>query len=308
MSLLDGAKAKIRGQARSALKAMFSQETRTRLKRAQAQARKKAAPLLLMYYGKYTTSELIAELAKNIPDDFEVLMVHSAFETLLPSFQGSPKELVDGLVSFCGPNRTLVMPSFIMGGRTYNIEEFYKDRPFDVRRTPSEVGMVSELFRRHPGAVRSLHPSCAVCAVGPLAQELTANHEIAKTGIGPESPFGYMNRHKTAIVGIGVEYFRCLTHVHTAAQYMGDEFPVKFNSKVIEIPVVDLNGNTSSCHVGLPDPKRRKLHLDRLRGLMDRNQLREFYFHGAPMFAIPEARVVSDKLIDAARAGTTIYE
>lgn len=307
MSLFAGLKARIRSQSRAYLKTLFSQATRTKLKRFQAQARKTASPLLLMIYGRFTTAELISELAKNVPADFEILMVHSAFEPLLPSYQGAPRDLVRGLVDFCGPERTLVMPSFILGGRDYDIEQFYRSKPFDVRRTPSEVGMIAELFRRYPGAVRSLHPSCAVCAMGPLAKELVANHEIAKTGIGPDSPFGFMNGRKTTIVGIGIEYFRCLTHVHTAAQYMGDEFRIKSGSKAIEIPVIDNNGNTTTCKVGLPD-RNRKLHLDRLRTILDKEELREWYFHGAPMFAIPEARVVTYKLIEAARKGVTIYE
>jgi aminoglycoside 3-N-acetyltransferase len=60
---------------------------------------------------------------------------------------------------------------------------------FDVRRTPSAVGLISEVFRRRAGVIRSLNPLHPVLAYGPLASWLTADHEKSPYSCGQGSPF-----------------------------------------------------------------------------------------------------------------------
>jgi len=296
----------IRGGVRSALRSALSQERRTELKRLQGVARKRLAPVLSLVHGRFNTDELMAELKRLLPPEFEILMVHSSFDTFLPMYKGSAKDLVGALVDLCGPERTLVMPSFVMGGRTYDAAAYFQSKPFDVRVTPSEMGLVAEIFRRTPNVVRSLHPTCAVCALGPLGKELTSGHHLAEKGLGPDSPFGVMTRRRTAILGLGVEYYRCLTQVHTATQEMGDAFPIKFADLSTEVTLVDYDGSRYPYRLGLPD-RSRKLDLRVLWSLLSRDELKEWRFHGVPMFVVPQARVVTERLIEAARRGVTIY-
>jgi aminoglycoside N3'-acetyltransferase len=296
----------IRGGVRSALRRALSQERRTELKRLQGVARKRLAPLLSLVHGTFSTEELMAELKRRLPSEFEILMVHSSFDTFLPMYKGGAKELVGALVELCGPERTLVMPSFVMGGRTYDAAAYFRSKPFDVRVTPSEMGLVAEIFRRTPNVVRSLHPTCAVCALGPLGKELTSGHHLAEKGLGPDSPFGAMTRHRTAILGLGVEYYRCLTHAHTATQKMGDAFPIKFADHSTEVTLVDYDGSRHPYTLGLPD-RSHKLDLRVLWSLLSRDELTEWRFHGVTMFVIPEASVVTERLIEAAGRGVTIY-
>jgi aminoglycoside N3'-acetyltransferase len=285
---------------------LLSQEKRTELKRLQVVARKKFAPLLSAVHGRFGTEELIAELSRRLPANFEILMVHSSLDALVPMYRGNAKELLAGLIEFCGPNRTLVMPSFIMGGRSYDAAQYYATRPFDVRTTPSEVGLLTEIFRRTPNVLRSLHPTCAVCALGPRAKELTTGHHISRTGMSPDSPFGVMTRRPTAILGIGVEYFRCLTQVHAATHKMGDEYPIKFENITTQVTLIDYDGTRYTHTLGLPD-RTKKLDLTVLWSVLSKDELREWRFHGVPMFVIPEAGVLTERLIEAARKGITIF-
>jgi len=296
----------VRGGVRSTLRRFLSQERRTELKRLQGVARKKFAPVLSAVHGSFTTADLMEDLKRRLPADFEILMVHSSFDTFLPMYKGSAKDLVAGLIELCGPDRTLAMPSFVMGGRSYDAAAYFEKRPFDVRTTPSEMGLVAEIFRRTPGVQRSLHPTCSLCALGPISRELTAGHHAAKTGLGPDSPFGRMTRRSTAIVGLGIEYFRCLTHVHTAPQEMGDEFPIKFSTPIADVTVVDYDGSRYICKVGLPD-RTKKLDLRILWSVLSKEELIEWRYHGVPMFVVPQAGVLTQKLIEAARKGITVY-
>jgi aminoglycoside N3'-acetyltransferase len=221
-------------------------------------------------------------------------------------YKGNASELFAALAKVCGPERTLVMPSFVMGGRDHDTRTYYQSRPFDVRRTPSEMGLVAEVFRRTPGVLRSLHPTASVCALGPLAQELTTGHHLARTGMSPDSPFGVMTRRRTAILGLGVEYYRCLTHAHTAGHLLGDEFPIKFTNVLTTVTLVDYDGKRSEYKLGLPD-RSKKLDLRILWSVLSKDELVEWRFHGVPMFMIPEARIVTERLVEAARRGITIY-
>lgn len=296
----------IRGGVRATLRRHLSQERRNELKRLQGVARKKFAPVLSAVHGSFTTEDLIAELKRRLPADFEILMVHSSFDTFLPMYKGTAKDLVNGLIEFCGPDRTLAMPSFVMGGRSYDAAAYFASRPFDVRTTPSEMGLVAEIFRRTPKVLRGLHPTCGLCALGPLAKELTTGHHASRSGLSPDSPFGAMNRRSTAILGLGIEYFRCLTHVHTAPAAMGDEFPTRFVENSVDITVVDYDGSRHICKVGLPD-RTKKLDLRILWNVMTKDELIEWRYHGVSMFVVPQASVLTARLIEAARRGITVY-
>jgi aminoglycoside N3'-acetyltransferase len=297
----------VRAGLRAALRRSLSQERRTELKRLQSLARKRFAPMLSLVHGTFTTEELLAELARRLPRDFEILMVHSSFDGFLPMYKGSPKELVSALIAFCGNDRTLVMPSFVMGGRTYDTSAYFKSRPFDVRYTPSEMGLVAEIFRRTPNVLRSLHPTCSVCALGPLSKELTAGHHVSRSGLSTDSPFGVMTRRKTAILGLGVEYYRCLTHAHVASDTMGDAFPIKSaNPSSTQVTLVDYDGARYDYKLGLPD-RTRKLDLRILWSVLSKDELVEWRFHGVPMFVVPEAGILTERMIAAARRGITIY-
>ncbi len=306
MSVISRGQSAIRAGVRASLRRALSQERRTELKRLQAVTRKRIAPLLSLIHGSFGTPELIAELTRRVRSDFEILMVHSSFDTFLPMYKGSAKELVGALIDFCGPNRTLVMPSFVMGGRTYDAAAYFKSKPFDVRTTPSEMGLVAEIFRRTPNVLRSLHPTASLCALGPLANELTTDHHKAKKGLGPDGPFGMMTRRSTVILGLGVEYYRCLTHAHTATHQMGDEFPIKFENRSVQVTLVDYDGRRYDYNMGLPD-RTKKLDLRVLWSVLSRDELAEWRFHGVPMFVIPQAGIVTQRLIEAARRGITIY-
>jgi aminoglycoside 3-N-acetyltransferase len=302
VSLLNSARAGVRSTLRSAL----SQERRTELKRLQGVMRKKLSPVLSLVHGTFTTEELVAELTRRVPQDFEILMVHSSFDGLLPMYKGSAKDLVSALIEFCGPDRTLVMPSFVMGGRTYDIAEYFRSKPFDVRRTPSEMGLVAEIFRRTPNVFRSLHPTCSVCALGPLGKEMTAGHHVSSEGLSPDSPFGVMTRRRTAIVGLGVEYYRSLTHVHTARYEMGDAFPIKFEKPTTQVALVDYDGSKYDYTLGLAD-RSKKLDLRVLWSVLSKDEMVEWRFHGVPMFLVPQAGVLTQRLIEAAQRGVTVY-
>ena len=125
--------------------------------------------------------------------------------------------------------------------------------------------------------------------------------------MSPDSPFGVMTRRRTAILGAGVEYYRCLTHAHVAGDQMGDAFPIKFaNPSWTQVTLVGYDGGSYQYKLGLPD-RTKKLDLRILWSVLSKDELVEWRFHGVPMFVVPQAGVLTERLIEAARRGVTIY-
>jgi len=268
--------------------------------------RQRLAPVIRVAYGSFDTEALRTHLRGTIGDDFEVLMVHCSVNNLAPMYSGSPLELLKMLIDFCGPQRTLAMPAFYFGDPDVGgaAETFVRQPRFDVRRTPSQMGLLSELFRRSRGAVCSRHPIYRICALGPLAYELARGHEHADLPCGVGSPFDAMAARDTLILGIG-KPFEVLTHVHHAEDVLGDAFPVPANPvSPIHMTLVDGSEEVPFTLRGRTLTWKRDMW--RLRGIMTPASLREWKFHGVPLFAT-RAADVTRSLIDAARAGRTIY-
>lgn len=268
--------------------------------------RQRLAPVIRVAYGSFDTEALRAHLRDNIGENFEVLMVHCSVNNLSPMYSGSPLELLKMLIDFCGPQRTLAMPAFYFGDPDIGgaAETFVRQPRFDVRRTPSQMGLLSELFRRSRGAVSSRHPIYRICALGPLAKELTQGHEHANLPCGVGSPFDAMAAHDTLILGIG-KRFEVLTHVHHAEDVLGDAFPVPA-TPVNPISMTLVDGSEDVAFILRGRTLTWKRDMWRLRGIMTTASLREWKFHGVPLFAT-RAADVTRSLIDAARAGRTIY-
>ncbi len=63
-------------------------------------------------------------------------------------------------------------------------------RVFDPDTIPSDMGLISETFRRRSGVHRSRHPYHPVAALGPRAGEMLRDHERSNVPDGPETPYG----------------------------------------------------------------------------------------------------------------------
>jgi aminoglycoside 3-N-acetyltransferase len=131
----------------------------------------------------------------------DVLMVHSAFDRFL-GFKGGPVEVVRTLQEVVGAGGTLMMPTIPFRGTA--VEYALGDPVFDARQTVSRMGLITEVFRRSPGVVRSIHPTHSVAAWGHRADALVAGHEQAETPCGRVTPYGRLLDYDGQIQLMGV--------------------------------------------------------------------------------------------------------
>jgi aminoglycoside N3'-acetyltransferase len=290
------------------LRRSTSLSARQKLKERAWNLRVKAAPLLRAWIGTYDTHDLEVELARRLPDDFEILMVHSSISNMFPMYRDTAGDLLKLLMRMTGHARTLAMPAFFFGTPERFNREYYRCDPvFDVRRTPSQMGLVSELFRRRKGVLRSLHPTHSVCALGPLAKDLTAGHHLSPLMAGRLSPFGVMGRHRTAILGLGVEYYRSLTQVHAVEDAMGSDFPVPRQvDGPVAVTLIDAAGASIPYELPPPMSPDFTLKIERLERFTDRGALMQWKFKGTTLF-VTTASEVDRSLTRAAALGETLY-
>lgn len=295
-------------EAVSGLAVRYLNQTRLQaLRSAYFTARSKLHPVMRVVHGTFDSLALRKHLEERVGSDFEILMVHSSVNHMQPMFTDNPLELVKMLMSFCGPNRTLVMPAFYFGdpkiGGAYAT---FSQRPrFDLKRVPSQMGLATELFRRMSGVIQSRHPVYRMAALGPLAKELTEGHEFTEYPNGVGSPFDFMAKHNTRIIGIG-KPFQVLTQAHHVEGVLGNEFPVpRGNGAGLRVTVVDGKDEVQARLSG--SGPLWKFNIWKLRDIMSRDRLQEWKFHHVPMFSTRAADVTAD-LIEAARRGVTLYE
>ena len=129
------------------------------------------------------------------------VMVHSSFSHVRRRVPGlSPKGLIALLQEQLGPEGTLLMPTFPFQGSQGEYAE--KNPRFDVQRTPSKVGVLTEVFRQMEGVVRSKHPTHPVAAWGRNASEIVSTHHLGPT-FGVTSPFYRLREFEGIVVGLG---------------------------------------------------------------------------------------------------------
>ena len=113
------------------------------------------------------------------------VLVHSSLRSF-GHVAGGADAVIDAVLEVIGPSGTLLAPTLTGSG------DLSAENPpyFDPDATPCWTGIIPETLRRRPVAVRSLHPTHSVAAIGADAVFLTAGHRCSVTPCDELSPFG----------------------------------------------------------------------------------------------------------------------
>jgi aminoglycoside 3-N-acetyltransferase len=122
--------------------------------------------------------------------------------------------LIDAVQDAVGDSGTIVIPAF-----SYS---FTKGEVFDVNKTPSAVGMVSERFRTRKGVKRTADPIFSFACRGPRASELCAIR--SKKCFGTDSCFAALHGWNAQIVELGCSLTRGGTFVHHVETTYGVDY------------------------------------------------------------------------------------
>ncbi|MDD4890775.1 MAG: AAC(3) family N-acetyltransferase [Phycisphaerae bacterium] len=143
-----------------------------------------------------TRADIAAGLARLGLSRGDLLFYHSSLSRF-GVVDGGPDAVIDAMLDVIGPEGTLAAPGF-----TFSLKEDIAP-VVDMRHSPSEVGVISDALRRRPGVRRSRHLTHSVCAIGPRAAELTAEHSVTPCGL--RSPFAKLLAWDAKIAFLGVD-------------------------------------------------------------------------------------------------------
>jgi aminoglycoside 3-N-acetyltransferase len=152
----------------------------------------------------------------------DTLLLHSSFDAFA-GFTGKPTDALAVLQKLISTNGILMVPTLPFTGTAVGYAQ--GDPVFDPARTPSRMGLLTELFRRMPNVVRSIHPTHAVAAWGKDAAAIVADHYLARTPCGDGTPYARLleRRGKILLLGVAID---SLTFYHTIEELLEPRFPV----------------------------------------------------------------------------------
>jgi aminoglycoside 3-N-acetyltransferase len=143
----------------------------------------------------------------------DTLLVHSSYKSF-GEVEGGPQTVIHALEAALGPGGTLIMPTFNF--------DFNKGLPWDVRTTPSKMGVLTELVRKDPRAKRVFHPFYSFAILGKQAEMLGALRY--KSAYERDSVFGKLRDLDGKIMVIGLSYNDSMTFFHHIEQMEGVDY------------------------------------------------------------------------------------
>ena len=151
-----------------------------------------------------TKQQLVADLRRRGVCEGMDVMVHSSLSSI-GAVAGGADTVVDALLAAVGRSGTLLMPSF--NHKTAQV--------YNPMTTPTKNGRIPDAMWRRPQAVRSMHPTHAVAAIGARAEDYCRDH--LEIGIwAPESPIGKLVHGGGHLLALGV------THGTTTAYHVAE--------------------------------------------------------------------------------------
>ena len=139
------------------------------------------------------------------------VIVHSSCRSLGP-VEGGADTVIDALLEVIGTGGNLMLP-------TFNYSRPVPDPYYDPATTPCRTGIIPEIGRQRPNAVRSLHPTHSVAVIGADADWLTRDH-LAVRVFGVDSPVDRLAQRGGKVLLLGVGHTSNST-VHVAEEHAG---------------------------------------------------------------------------------------
>ncbi len=163
----------------------------------------------------------------------DVVCVQSSFDQFL-GFQGNVGDALQSLKDSVGEEGGLLMPTMPFTGTAI---EYVQSHPVtDLARAPSLMGLMTEILRRMPGAIRSIHPTHPVSVWGEKGIRLAKNDWEARTPCGRETAYYRLLEAdgKILMLGTGLQpmvFYHCVEELieplMPASPFTAEEYILK---------------------------------------------------------------------------------
>ncbi len=184
-----------------------------------------------------TKASLLQDLKNLNIDPSGTLLVHSSMKSI-GQVEGGPDAVLDAISEYMRDG-LLVLPTHTWAYMKENVD-------FHVAETPSCVGVLTELFRKRPGVVRSLHPTHSVAALGRDAAEFVSGDERYDTPCARSSAWGKLLDLRAEILLIGVDLTKN-TFIHGIEEWLN--IPGRLSEQPTQLYAIKPDGTRISAPV-----------------------------------------------------------
>lgn len=233
-----------------------------------------------------------------------VVFIHSSMDFLNTDVPA--ERILEILLETVGSEGTLIFPCWQF---KYRAEDYLKkDKIFDVENSRTVMGVLPEIARQWPGALRSIHPINSILAIGKHAGELIREHHKSVYPCGELSPYYKMMNYDAVIIGLGVSS-HFLSFIHCPEDIMKDKFPVKtrtdeiFEGKVRLKTTEIINVPTLVAHSNIVNRDLPKF----VRKYLDKKTFKQFRIKGSDFFWA-DSKKLFDRVVELAEKGISIYD
>lgn len=184
----------------------------------------------------YTKNDLISHLADIGVNPEGTLLVHSSMKSI-GEIDGGAKTVLDALIDYMKPG-LLIFPTHTWKqiNEDYNI--------FNPMTEPSCVGLLSNLFLKRPGVIRSWHPTHSVAALGKDAKSFTAGEEKRDTPCSRQGCLGKLYDKKAQILFLGCS-LKTNTFLHGVEEW--NKIPLRLADHVQALKIATPDGRLLDC-------------------------------------------------------------
>ena len=231
---------------------------------------------LLKTLWRYDQQALMRTLQAQGVNPGDTLVVHAAWKND-NGFAGSAKDFIDTLKTVLGPEGLLVMMSMPYQNQSTR-EYLAQGKVFNVKRTPSMMGLLSEVFRRGQGVVRSLNAAHPLLAWGRDAQSFIADHHLSQCSFGADSPFARLAPRKAKLLLIDAP-FNTITYNHYLEAELAARFPLPlFDEMPMSCQMLDSDGQNVTMTTQVLSAQSAPYRIDNMleQALQETGKLQQF--------------------------------
>ncbi len=218
----------------------------------------------------YDSDDLYAAIQTLGVSRGDTLMVHAA---LNPDngFIGNHKDIINVLKDLVSRDGLLVMPSMPYADSSRAFLE--RGKPMDVRRSPSHMGLISEVFRRNKEVQRSLSCIHPLLAWGQRAEQFLQDHEHCQYSFGKNSPFEKLLSLNAKILCFDVDYeFITFTHFVEDRLKQHYDFPLYDENPIQGITINSQGDKSENEYFVLSDISRELRCEEKLYAQLDKRK------------------------------------
>ena len=186
----------------------------------------------------YTKEQLMLQLKEMGLTGNETILIHSSMKSI-GEVEGGADTVLDAWIEYFG-HGLLLLP-------THTWKNINADSPvYNPKETPSCVGLLTNMFLKRDGVIRSLHPTHSMAGIGKKAAEYLAGEENNNTPCTPGGCYDRLRGRNAKILLIGVGHERN-TFIHSVEEVLN--VPNRLSEKPMHLYIKKKDGSLNNVYV-----------------------------------------------------------